>query len=180
MIAIAIREPGGPEVLIPVERPVPAIGPNDVLIRVAAAGVNRPDVMQRQGRYTPPPGVTDVPGLEVAGTIEACGAEVVGWAVGDRVCALVSGGGYADYCAAPAPQCLPIPGGLDFAQAAALPEVTLHGVDERVRARAVAAGRIDPRSRRIERHRNGGDSACARPGCAGVRHRGQRRKVRSL
>ena len=124
MIAIAIREPGGPEVLIPVERPVPSIGPNDVLIKVAAAGVNRPDVMQRQGRYTPPPGVTDVPGLEVAGIIEACGADVVGWAVGDRVCALVSGGGYAGYCAAPAPQCLPVPAGLDFTQASALPEVT--------------------------------------------------------
>jgi len=123
MIAIAIREPGGPEVLVPGVRPVPTIGPGEVLIRVAAAGVNRPDIMQRQGHYTPPPGVTDVPGLEVAGTIETCGPEVPGWTPGDRVCALVAGGGYAAFCAAPAPQCLPIPSGLDFTQAAALPEV---------------------------------------------------------
>jgi len=123
MIAIAIREPGGPEVLVPAERPVPTIGPGEVLIKVVAAGVNRPDIMQRQGRYTPPPGVTDVPGLEVAGTIEACGEGVTAWARGDRVCALVAGGGYAAFCAAPAPQCLPIPSGLDFTQAAALPEV---------------------------------------------------------
>ncbi len=124
MIAIAIREPGGPEVLVPATRPLPTIGPGEVLIKVAAAGVNRPDIMQRQGRYTPPPGVTtDVPGLEVAGTIEACAPDVVGWVPGDRVCALVAGGGYAAFCAAPAPQCLPIPSGLDFTQAAALPEV---------------------------------------------------------
>ena len=123
MIAIAIREPGPPDVLVPVERPIPDVGPNEVLIRVAAAGVNRPDVMQRQGRYAPPQGVTDIPGLEVAGTIEACGPGVRGWSVGDRVCALVAGGGYAEYCVAPAPQCLPVPAGLDLAAAAALPEV---------------------------------------------------------
>ena len=123
MIAIAIREPGPPDVLVPVERPIPDVGPNEVLIRVAAAGVNRPDVMQRQGRYAPPQGVTDIPGLEVAGTIEACGPGVRGWSVGDRVCALVAGGGYAEYCIAPAPQCLPVPAGLDLAAAAALPEV---------------------------------------------------------
>src|SRR3954469_2610848 len=116
MIAIAIREPGGPEVLVPAERPVPAIGPHDVLIRVAAAGVNRPDIMQRQGRYAPPPGVSDVPGLEVAGAVAAVGKAVSGWAAGDRVCALLAGGGYAEYCAAPAPQCLPIPAGVDFPQ----------------------------------------------------------------
>jgi NADPH2:quinone reductase len=123
MLAIAIREPGGPDVLVPVERPIPQPGPADLLIKVAAAGVNRPDVLQRQGRYAPPQGVTDIPGLEVAGTVAAVGSAVTGWSVGDRVCALVSGGGYAQYCVAPAPQCLPVPAGLDVTHAAALPEV---------------------------------------------------------
>lgn len=124
MIAIEITHPGGPEVLVPVERPVPSIGPGDVLIRVGAAGVNRPDVLQRQGRYPPPPGVTDIPGLEVGGTIEAVGAAVTLWQPGDRVCALVSGGGYAEFCAVPAPQCLPAPRGMDVTHAAAIPETT--------------------------------------------------------
>jgi NADPH2:quinone reductase len=122
MIAIEIREPGGPDVLVPVERPRPAIGPDDVLIQVAAAGVNRPDVMQRLGKYPPPPGASDIPGLEVAGTIVEVGAEAREWRIGDRVCALVTGGGYAEYCAAPAPQCLPVPAGVDMASAAAIPE----------------------------------------------------------
>jgi NADPH2:quinone reductase len=122
MIAIAIREPGGPQVLTPVERPRPATGDRDVLIKVAAAGVNRPDIMQRQGKYPPPPGAPDIPGLEVAGSIEAVGAEVHDWHVGDRVCALVAGGGYAEYCAAPAPQCLSVPHGMDLIHAAAVPE----------------------------------------------------------
>jgi NADPH2:quinone reductase len=95
-----------------------------VLIKVAAAGVNRPDVMQRQGRYTAPPGASDIPGLEVAGEIEAVGASVRQWRVGDRVCALVAGGGYAEYCAAPAPQCLPVPRGMDLVHAAGVPETT--------------------------------------------------------
>ena len=124
MLAIEIRQPGGPEALVPAERPRATMGPDDVLIKVAAAGVNRPDVMQRQGRYPPPPGASDIPGLEVAGTIEETGANVRSWRAGDRVCALVSGGGYAEYCAAPAPQCLPIPRGLDLIQAAAIPETT--------------------------------------------------------
>ncbi|HUR32695.1 MAG TPA: NAD(P)H-quinone oxidoreductase [Vicinamibacterales bacterium] len=123
MIAIAIREPGPPDVLVPVQRPLPVVGPGEVLIKVAAAGVNRPDVMQRQGRYAPPPGVTDIPGLEVAGTVAEVGRDATAWRVGDQVCALVAGGGYAEFCAAPAPQCLPVPAGLDLAQAAALPEV---------------------------------------------------------
>jgi NADPH:quinone reductase len=122
MIAIEISKPGGPDVLAPGERPVPSPGPNDVLIQVAAAGVNRPDVMQRAGHYPPPPGASDIPGLEVAGTIVAVGPDVHDWHPGDRVCALVSGGGYAEYCLAPAPQCLPVPRGFDFAQAAAIPE----------------------------------------------------------
>src|SRR6186713_2334790 len=122
MIAIAIREPGPPEVLVPIERPTPEILPGEVLVKVAAAGVNRPDVMQRQGRYPPPPGASDIPGLEIAGEIAAVGADVKSWRIGDRVCALVSGGGYAEYCAAPAPQCLPIPAGVDLVHAAAIPE----------------------------------------------------------
>lgn len=122
MIAIEISAPGAPEVLVPVERPRPVAGADDVLIKVAAAGVNRPDVLQRQGRYAPPPGASDIPGLEVAGTVEGVGRSVDGFHVGDRVCALVSGGGYAEFCAAPAPQCLPIPRGLDFVRAAAVPE----------------------------------------------------------
>jgi putative PIG3 family NAD(P)H quinone oxidoreductase len=124
MTAIEVREPGGPEVLIPVERPRPAVGREGVLIKVAAAGVNRPDIMQRQGRYPPPPGAPDIPGLEVAGTIEEVGGDVKDWRPGDEVCALVSGGGYAEYCAAPAPQCLPIPRGMDLVHAAAVPETT--------------------------------------------------------
>src|SRR5215467_12135555 len=108
MKAIEISQTGGPEVLVPVERPVPAIGAGEVLVKVAAAGVNRPDVLQRQGRYPPPPGVTDIPGLEIAGTIAAIGPAVTSWRAGDAVCALVSGGGYAEFCAVPAPQCLPI------------------------------------------------------------------------
>jgi NADPH:quinone reductase len=122
MIAIEISSPGEPEVLVPVERPRPVPGPDDVLVRVAAAGVNRPDVMQRRGRYPPPPGASDIPGLEIAGTIEEIGNRVDRWRVGDAVCALVSGGGYAEYCAAPAPQCLPLPQGLDMPHAAAIPE----------------------------------------------------------
>ena len=121
MIAIEIREPGGPEVLVPVERPRPVAGAGEVLIRVGAAGVNRPDLMQRRGMYPPPPGASDIPGLEVAGSITAVG-DGVSWRVGDAVCALVAGGGYAEYCAAPAPQCLPVPRGMDFTRAAAIPE----------------------------------------------------------
>jgi len=123
MTAIAIADKGGgPEVLRPVTMPVPAPAAGEVLIKVAAAGINRPDVMQRRGRYPPPAGASDIPGLEVAGTIVALGAGVGSWHVGDRVCALVSGGGYATLCVAPAPQCLPIPGSLDFVAAAAIPE----------------------------------------------------------
>ena len=102
MHAIEIVGKGGPEVLSPATRPVPEPGPGEVLMEVAAAGVNRPDVMQRQGRYPPPPGVTDIPGLEVAGTVAAAGAGVRRWHPGDEVCALVGGGGYAEYYVAPA------------------------------------------------------------------------------
>ncbi len=122
MTAIEIRAPGGPEVLVPATRPVPEPGPAEVLIKVAAAGVNRPDVLQRMGGYPPPPGASDVPGLEIAGTVVALGPQAEGLALGDRVTALVTGGGYAEYCAAPLAQCLPIPRGLTAVAAAAMPE----------------------------------------------------------
>ncbi|XSG85200.1 MAG: NAD(P)H-quinone oxidoreductase [Methylohalobius sp. ZOD2] len=122
MRAVEIRAPGGPEMLQITRRPVPAPAPAEVLIRVAAAGVNRPDILQRKGFYPPPPGASDLPGLEVAGTVVAVGGDVRAWRPGDRVCALVTGGGYAEYCTAPALTCLPIPAGLDGVQAAALPE----------------------------------------------------------
>ena len=122
MRAIEISAPGGPEVLRVTQRPVPIPAANEVLIEVAAAGVNRPDVLQRKGGYPPPPGASDIPGLEVAGTIVATGAGANTWKTGDRVCALVTGGGYAEYVAAPAPQCLPIPRGLTLVEAAGLPE----------------------------------------------------------
>ncbi|MEO1226447.1 MAG: NAD(P)H-quinone oxidoreductase [Pseudomonadota bacterium] len=122
MTAIEITEPGAPDVLRPAVLPVPSSGEGEVLIKVAAAGVNRPDVLQRKGGYPPPPGASPLPGLEVAGTIVEVGAHVDGWAQGDTVCALVAGGGYAEYCLAPAPQCLPIPAGLSMVEAAALPE----------------------------------------------------------
>lgn len=122
MIAIEIGQPGGPEVLRAVERPAPQPRQGEVLVRVEAAGVNRPDVMQRLGKYPPPPGASDIPGLEIAGTVEAIGDGATTLRVGDRVCALVAGGGYAEYCAAPAVQCLPIPEGLDAVSAAAIPE----------------------------------------------------------
>jgi putative PIG3 family NAD(P)H quinone oxidoreductase len=122
MMAIEISMAGKPDVLRPVRRPLPAPTKGEVLIRVAAAGVNRPDCLQRRGIYPPPEGASDLPGLEVSGTIVAMTDDVTTWSIGDRVCALLAGGGYAEYCTAPALQCLPIPAGLDFAQAAALPE----------------------------------------------------------
>jgi NADPH2:quinone reductase len=122
MTAIEITEPGGPDVLVPTTRSVPAPGPGEVLVKVEAAGVNRPDVLQREGNYAPPPGTTDIPGLEVAGTIVAIGDGAARWQPGDRVCALVAGGGYAEYCVVPLPQCLRFPRGFDAVRAAALPE----------------------------------------------------------
>jgi NADPH:quinone reductase len=122
MTAIEIVKPGKPEVLVPATRPVPRPAEGELLVKVAAAGVNRPDVLQRKGAYNPPPGTTDIPGLEVAGTVVALGEGVAGWQVGDGVTALVAGGGYAEYCVAPAPQCLPVPRGHDMVHAAALPE----------------------------------------------------------
>ncbi|HUK09129.1 MAG TPA: NAD(P)H-quinone oxidoreductase [Stellaceae bacterium] len=119
---IEISEPGGPEVLKPATRPMPMPGAGEILIEVKAAGVNRPDVQQRQGQYDPPPGASDIPGLEIAGRVAAIGLGVHDIAIGDEVCALVAGGGYANYCVAPALQCLPVPKGLTFIEAAAVPE----------------------------------------------------------
>lgn len=123
MRAVEIGSYGGPEVLQECERAAPAVGPNDVLIRVAAAGVNRPDIQQRRGLYPPPPGASDIPGLDVAGVVEQVGASVSRWRTGDRVCALVAGGGYAELCVAPEPQVMPVPDGLGMIEAASLPEV---------------------------------------------------------
>ncbi|MDR0478564.1 MAG: NAD(P)H-quinone oxidoreductase [Burkholderiaceae bacterium] len=125
MECIEIRAYGGPEMLVPAERPVPAPGVGEALIRVGASGVNRPDVLQRMGHYPVPPGASDLPGLEVAGVIEAgdvSALQAAGLAVGDRVCALIAGGGYAQYCVAPVVQCLPVPKGLTVTEAATLPE----------------------------------------------------------
>jgi putative PIG3 family NAD(P)H quinone oxidoreductase len=122
MIAIEISQPGGPEVLTPAERPIPEPAPGEVLIKVAGAGVNRPDLLQREGRYPPPPGASDLPGLEVSGTIAKVGSGVTGWTTGDEVCALISGGGYAEYAVAPAPQCLPVPRAMPLVHAAGIPE----------------------------------------------------------
>jgi NADPH:quinone reductase len=122
MRAIEISTPGGPEVLRMVERPTPAPGTGELLVRVEAAGVNRPDILQRLGQYPPPPGISDLPGLEVAGTVSAVGPDVSRWREGDSVCALVAGGGYAEYCVVPEPQALPLPRGFRPGEAAAIPE----------------------------------------------------------
>lgn len=122
MTAIAIPTPGAPEALVPETRPVPAPRKGEFLVKVAAAGVNRPDVMQRKGLYPPPPGAPDIPGLEIAGEVVALGEGVTRWKLGDTVCALVSGGGYAEYCLAEEGASLPVPAGLTMREAAALPE----------------------------------------------------------
>src|SRR6266516_3477600 len=122
MIAIEISSFGSPDVLEPVERPDPVPKDDEVLIRVEAAGVARADLMQRQGKYPPPPGASDIPGLDVAGSIESLGGRVRNWKIGDRVCAILSGGGYAELCAVPSLQVLPVPGGWSSIEAATLPE----------------------------------------------------------
>ncbi|ETN92968.1 Beta-ketoacyl-acyl-carrier-protein synthase I [Gammaproteobacteria bacterium MOLA455] len=137
--SIEITQPGGPEVLQPSARVVPQPADTQLLIQVAAAGINRPDVFQRMGFYPPPPGVTDIPGLEVSGTVVAIGARVTDWAIGDQVCALLSGGGYAEYAIAEESLCLPIPEGMDLVDAAALPETCFtvwHNLFERAELKA--------------------------------------------
>jgi NADPH2:quinone reductase len=122
MRCVEISKPGGPEVLVAAERPTPSPQANEILVKVAAAGVNRPDVLQRLGRYPVPPGASDLPGLEIAGEVCALGSAATKFRIGDKVCALVSGGGYAEYCVAPQEQVLPMPKGLSPVQAASLPE----------------------------------------------------------
>ena len=122
MRAVEIAKPGGPEVLTPVTRALPTPRADEILVKVAAAGVNRPDVLQRMGNYAPPPRASDLPGLEIAGTVVACGEGVSQWKSGDRICALTHGGGYAEYCAVPAAQALPVPKGISEIEAASLPE----------------------------------------------------------
>ena len=134
MIAIEIREPGEPDVLVPVERPRPSPASGEVLIKVAAAGVNRPDVMQRQGLYPPPPGASDIPGLEIAGEVVALGSGASRFKPGDKVTALVAGGGYAQFCPVHESNALPVPGALSLVEAAAIPETFFtvwHNVFER-------------------------------------------------
>jgi NADPH2:quinone reductase len=138
MMAIGIKVPGGPDALVAERRPVPIPGEGEVLIRVAAAGVNRPDVLQRQGKYPPPPGASDIPGLEISGTIVRAGAGA-DMLVGQKVAALLTGGGYAEYAVTPASQCLPVPDGYDMVEAAALPE-TLFTVWTNLFERAYAVG----------------------------------------
>lgn len=122
MRAIIIKEPGGPEVLVPEDRPRPEPGPYELLVRVRAAGVNRPDCLQRQGHYPPPPGASDIPGLEIAGEVAAIGDAVTHYRIGDHVCALVPGGGYAQFCTVEETNALPVPGSLTMSEAAAIPE----------------------------------------------------------
>jgi len=122
MTVIAVRAPGGPEVLVPEERPVPVPGAGEVLVKVTAAGVNRPDVMQRQGLYPPPPGASEIPGLEIAGAVVALGPGATRFKPGDKVCALVAGGGYAEYCPVHETNALPAPPSLSLVEAAAIPE----------------------------------------------------------
>src|SRR6187455_2857189 len=139
MTVIAIRAPGAPDVLVPEQRAVPQPGNGEVLVKVAAAGVNRPDVMQRQGHYPPPKGATDIPGLEIAGEVVAHGPGAKRWKLGDQVMALVVGGGYAEYCPAHESHCLPIPSDLSVKEAAAIPETfftVYHNLFERGRLKA--------------------------------------------
>lgn len=134
MTAIAIPTPGGPEVLVPQERDVPKPGAGEILVKVAAAGVNRPDVTQRKGHYPPPPGAPDIPGLEIAGEVVALGDGVTRWKLGDQVMSLVVGGGYAEYCLAHESHALPVPKGVSMVEAAAIPETFFtvwHNVFER-------------------------------------------------
>ncbi len=153
MTAIDIKSPGGPQMLVPEERPVPQPGAGEILVKVAAAGVNRPDVMQRMGFYPPPPGAPNIPGLEIAGEVAALGPDVKRWKVGDKVMALVIGGGYAEYCLAHESHALPV-GSLSMVEAAAVPETFFtvwHNVFERG---ALKGGRDAAGARRHLRHRH--------------------------
>ena len=178
MTAITVPTPGGPEALVPTERPVPQPGRGEVLVKVAAAGINRPDVMQRRGLYPPPPGASDIPGLEIAGTVVAVGEGAVRYKVGDAVCALVTGGGYAQYCPAPEATTLPVPAGLSMAEAAAIPE-TFFTVWSNVFDRArLQSGETLLGSWRGGGHRHHGHHARQGVRRAGLHHRRLAGKVR--
>ena len=186
MTAITIPTPGGPEALVPTERPVPRPGPGELLIAVAAAGVNRPDVLQRRGFYPPPPGASDIPGLEIAGTVVAAG-EGASHFVGQPMCALVAGGGYAQYAIAPAATAFPVPAGLSLAEAAAMPEtlftvwanlfergaaaegdwVLVHGGTSGIGTMAIALGRLFGLTMIVT---CGSDEKCARAIQIGANH----------
>ena len=180
MKCIEISKPGGPEVLVPAERPAPAPKANEILVKVAAAGVNRPDVLQRMGHYPVPPDASDLPGLEIAGEVAACGAGVTLWKPGDKVCALVHGGGYAEYCVAPEVQALPMPKGFSADRGGVAAGNLLHRLVERLRPRAARAGRIAAGAGRHLRHRRHRDPDGGGDGQPRLRHRGQRREVRRL
>ncbi|MEO6717396.1 MAG: NAD(P)H-quinone oxidoreductase [Novosphingobium sp.] len=187
MMAIGILAPGGPEVLRPETLPMPVPAPGEVLVKVAFAGVNRPDVAQRQGLYPPPPGASPVPGLEIAGTVVVLGAGAPPELLGARVCALVAGGGYAEYCTANAGHCLPVPEGLPLAEAAALPEtlftvwhnvfergwarvgetILVHGGTSGIGTMAIALGRLFDLTVIVT---CGGDEKCARALELGAAH----------
>jgi NADPH:quinone reductase len=187
MTAIDPEQPGGPDVLVPVERPVPTPGAGDVLIRVAAAGVNRPDVLQRKGMYPPPPGAPTIMGLEVAGTVVAIGAGVEPEMLNQPVCALVAGGGYAEYCVAPASVCLHVPHALSMVEAAAMPEtlftvwtnlferawavegdtVLVHGGTSGIGTMAIALGKLFGLTMIVTA---GSDEKCARAAELGADH----------
>lgn len=140
MRAVVVTEPGGPERLAVVERPTPRPGPDDLLVEVRATAVNRADLLQREGHYPPPPGAPDVPGLEIAGTVAATGPDAAGWSPGDPVCAVVAGGGYAEWAIVRADNALPVPDGLDWHQAAAIPEVFATAYDNLLVRGRLAAG----------------------------------------
>ena len=171
MTVIGISKPGGPEVLLPETRAVPAPGPGEILVKVAAAGVNRPDVAQRSGAYPPPPGASDLPGLEIAGEVVALGAGATRHKLGDKVMSLVAGGGYAQYCIAQDAQAMAVPPSLSMQEAGAIPETLMtvwHNVFERG-ALEVRRDAADPW--RLVRHRHHGDPARESVRRQGDRHR---------
>ena len=180
MTAIAIRAPGGPDMLVPEQRPVPQPGEGEVLVKVAAAGVNRPDVMQRLGLYPPPKGATDIPGLEIAGEVVALGAGVTRWKLGDQVMALVVGGGYAEYCPAHESHALPVPAGLTLDRSGRDPGDLLHRLAQRLRARPAQGRRDAAGARRLVRHRHHRDPARQGVRRARDHHRGLGGEMRGL
>ena len=176
MRAVIAAEPGGPEVLSVGELPDPEPGPGEVVLDVVAAGLNRADLLQRQGFYPPPPGASDVIGMECSGTIAALGADVTGWSVGDQVCALLAGGGYAAKVAVPAGQLMPVPEGIDLVTAAALPEVACTVWSNVFMVAGLQAARDVARARRRRRDRLVRDPARAPARRAGASPRAVRRR----